>query len=200
MSEIFKNYPVTTNEFDILLKKYEKLCHDIAWDLIKRNSRQNHTDEEADVNQEILISMMHAASYYKRQTYITESLALCEQHSKDKKFLAIIVAELRTLWDNRKRHGAGRQKFGPYQEKLLDKLVKLLIPKSKRPSKEAPLKLDVPEVVSDFGPYCKSICWNRQRALGRKITREKPMRSQMASISQYDYLGSDNKFCKKHYI
>ena len=190
MSEIFKNYPVTTEEFDILLKKYERLCHDISWDLIKRNSRNNHTDEEEDINQEILISMMHAASYYKRQTYITDSLSLCEQYSQDKKFLAIMVAELRTLWINRKRHGAGRQKFGPYQEKLLDKLVKLLVPKAQRPSKKAPLKLDVKEVVEDFGPYCKSICWNRQRALGRKITREKPLRSNMASISQFSYLGA----------
>ena len=190
MSEIFKNYPVTTDEFNILLGKYERLCHDISWDLIKRNSRNNHTDEEEDVNQEILISMMHAASYYKRQTYLKESLALCEKYAKDTKFLAIMGAELQTLWDNRKRHGAGRQKFGAYQEKLLDKLVKLLVPAKHRPSKKAPLNLEKKEIVEDFGPYCKSICWNRQRALGRKITREKPMRAGMASLSQFDYLGA----------
>ena len=185
MSEIFKNYPVTTDEFDVLHEKYGRLCHDISWDLLKRNNRNNHTDEEEDINQEILISLMHAASYYKRQTYIKDCLVLCEKYAKDKKFIAIMVEELNDLWSNRKRHGAGRQKFGAYQEKLLDKLVKLLVPKSKRPSKHAPLKTD-----AEFGPYCKSIAWNRQRALGKKITREKGIRSGMASLSEYDYLGS----------
>ena len=48
MSEIFKNFPVTTDEFDILNKKYGRLCHKIYWDLIKRNGRNNHTDEQED--------------------------------------------------------------------------------------------------------------------------------------------------------
>jgi hypothetical protein len=185
MSTIFKNYPVSTTEFDILHEKYGRLCHSISWDLIKRNGKNNHTDEQEDINQEILISLMHAASYYKRQTYIKESLMLCEEYSKDKKFLAIMISELKDLWSNRKRHGAGKQKFGEYQEKLLDKLVKLLVPKTKRPAKDAPLKVD----SSDFGPYCKSIAWNRQRCLGKKITREKSIRASAVSLSQYDYLG-----------
>ena len=159
------------------------MCHKISWDLIKRNGRNNHTDEQEDVNQEILISLMHAGSYYKRQTYIQKSLDLCEKYAKKKKFLSIMVQELRLLWKNKKRHGAGKQKFGAYQEKMLDKLVKILIPKSERPLKNAPLQIN-----SDFGPYCKSIAWNRQRALGKKISREKPLRQNQVSVSEYDYL------------
>lgn len=185
MSDIFKNFPVTTDEFDVLNEKYGKLCWKISHDLIDRNGKNNHTDEKEDVHQEILISLMHAGSYYKRQTYIEESLKACEKYTKGKKFFAIMVEELWDLWKNKKSHGAGRQRFGAYQEKLLEKLVKLLVPKAKRPSKAAPLNMD-----ADFGPYCKSIAWNRQRALGKKITREKGIRGGMASLSEYDYLGA----------
>jgi hypothetical protein len=184
MSEIFKNFPVTTDEFDVLNEKYGRLCHKISWDLIKRNGKNNHTDEQEDINQEILISLMQAVSYYKRQTYIQKCLELCQKYARGRKFLFIMVRELQSLWKNKKRHGAGKQKFGVYQEELLEKLVRFLVPKRERPAKNAPL-----EINSDFGPYCKSIAWNRQRSLGKKISREKPLRMGLTSISEYPYLG-----------
>jgi len=31
--------------------------------------------------------------------------------------------------------------------------------------------------------------WNQQRSMGKKITREKPLRAGMVSLSSFDYLG-----------
>jgi len=63
-------------------------------------------------------------------------------------------------------------------------LVKCLVPIKKRPSKKTPLLMD-----TKFITYCKAITWNAQKALGKKITREKSIRTGMVSLSEYDYLG-----------
>jgi hypothetical protein len=42
---------------------------------------------------------------------------------------------------------------------------------------------------SKFATYCKAITWNAQKSLGKKITREKSIRTGMVSLSEYDYLG-----------
>lgn len=97
-------------------------------------------------------------------------------------FLLLVLRELLTLWHNRKRHGASRQKFGFFQEVLLETIVKKAVPKRCRPERGQLLQIDC-----WFTRYCKAICWNRQKSMGKKITKEKAMRSSTVSLSEHDY-------------
>lgn len=97
-------------------------------------------------------------------------------------FMLLVLRELLTLWHNRKRHGASKQKFGFFQEALLETIVKKAVPKKGRPYREQPLQIDC-----WFSRYCKAICWNRQKSMGKKITKEKAMRSSTVSLSEHDY-------------
>ena len=96
-----------------------------------------------------------------------------------------LVKQLQDLWKNKTRHGANKQKFGQYQEQILEKIVKEIVPARSRPSKKACLRID-----SKFNNYCKAIMWNRQKAMGKRITREKTIRGGLVSLSEYDYMGS----------
>ena len=180
--EICGKFPVTEEEYALLEKKFGQLTEYIAWGLIKKNTRNSHTDEQQDISQELKIAMLRAGSYYKRQTYIEACLDVCEQYAKDK-FTKLIIQQLRHLWNNKTRHGAGRQKFGCPQEILLDDLVKKIVPVRERPLKTEPLKID-----GKFSVYLKSITWNAQKSMGKKITREKDFRNSI-SLSEFDYLG-----------
>lgn len=184
MNEICKSFPISENEYKELDSRFGQLSHYIAWQLYKKNSRNNHTDEQEDIAQELTIALIRAGSYYKRQVYIEKSLDLCQEFVKDK-FLNLVVLELKDLWVNKTRHGASRQKFGPYQEKILNKILRKVVPSNKRPSKKVPLKID-----GKFTTYCKAITWNAQKSMGKKITREKGIRASMVSLSEFDYLGS----------
>ena len=185
MEYIYKCFPVTEEEFYELEDKYGKLTKYQSWQLIRKNNQNNHTEDPEDFFQDLNISLLRAASYFKRQTYIEKCLDLCNKHTKDK-FFKIILNDLQDLWNNKTRHGANRQKFGPYQEKLLDKLVRATVPASERPSKKVPLAVDDPK----FKTYCKAITWNEQKAAGKKITREKTLRAGQVSLSEYDYLAN----------
>jgi hypothetical protein len=182
VKNVFEDFPVTESEYLELDKKFGSLCEFEAWQLIKKNSRNNHTDEQQDISQDLRIALLRAGSYYKRQVYTENCLKLCDQHVKDA-FVKNIVKSLQHLWKNKTRHGANRQKYGPHQEKILDRLVKKCIPREQRPSKDEPLKID-----SKFSTYCKSITWNAQKQLGKQITRSKSIRGGMVSLSEYDYL------------
>jgi hypothetical protein len=184
MQQISERFPVTEREYFLLNDKFGDLCEYAAWQLLKKNSRNNHTNEQEDIAQELRISLLRAGSYYKRQCYIEECLDLCEKHAKDE-FLSEVVKELKYLWKNKTRHGANRQKYGPFQEKILEKLVQAIVPKSERPSKKGDLKID-----TKFSTYCKAITWNAQKSMGKKITREKSIRAGQVSLSEFDYLGS----------
>ena len=111
---------------------------------------------------------------------------LAKEHIKKTVKNKKLVLTLQNLWNNRTRHGANRQKFGPIQEKLLDELIKKYVPKDIRPSKTESLKID-----TKFSTYCKAIVWNGQKSMGKKITREKAIRSGLVSLSEYDYLGTN---------
>ena len=256
MNNISSNFPVTNDEYLELNNRFGKLCEYAAWQLIKANSRNNHTDSQEDVAQELKISLLRAGSYYKRQVYIETCLQLCWKYAKDK-FIRRMVEELFELWANKTRHGANRQKFGPHQEKLLYRLTKRLVPKREWPSSTAPLRFDpitypfktywigkqqaicfqiernlkayraehgcipktqdkfMDEIIKkgniklpqlppghkyiyeqgelmvekpSFTTYCKNITWNQQKSLGKKITRERCIRSGLTSLSSYDYL------------
>ncbi len=181
---ISSNFPVTESEFAELDKKYSKLCEYIAWELIRKNTRNNHTDDQQDISQELKIALIRAGSYYKRQVYIESCLDLCEKYARDK-FTKLIVKQLKNLWENKTKHGAARQKFGPHQEMILDDLVKKVVPARERPMKNQPLKID-----NKFSIYCKSITWNAQKSMGKKITREKGFRTGQVSLSEFDYLSN----------
>lgn len=184
MLEICNNFRINEEEFRELDKKFGKLCWHAAHELKKKNTKNNYTDDPEDIKQELQMSMLRAGSYYKRQLYIEKCLNSIKKYTSDF-FILKIVKELDSLWKNRTRHGANRQKFGSYQEKILEKLIKKYVPLSERPNKNQNLKID-----SKFSTYCKAIVWNGQKSMGKKITREKSVRSGMVSISEYDYLAN----------
>jgi len=189
MIDVCSKFPITEVEYRKLDEKFSKLCEFIAWQLIRKNSRNSHTDEQQDIAQELKISLIRAGSYYKRQIYIESCLELCDKYAVDR-FTKMIVQELQYLWKNKTRHGAARQKFGPHQEMILDDLVLKLVPSKLRPLKSAHLKID-----TKFSTYCKAITWNAQKTMGKKITREKDFRTGQVSLSEFEYLSnSSNSF------
>lgn len=181
---IVNNFPITENEYAILDDKFGNLCHYAAWQLQKKNAKNNHTNDPDDDVQELRIALIRAGSYYKRQTYIEQCFEVLDGHVKDK-FIKKLVLQLKQLWKDRRRHGANRQKFGEFQELLLDRLVKKHVPRDKRPQRSQPLQLD-----AKFSTYLKQIVWNAQKSLGKKITREKSWRTGLVSLSEFDYLAS----------
>lgn len=184
MQSIVNEFPVTEPEFLELDEKFGQLCHYAAWQLKKKNSNNNHTDEQEDVAQDLRIALLRAGSYYKRQTYIETSFKVLEETLKDK-FVKRILDELIDLWNNRTRHGANRQKFGEYQQEIMERLLVKYVSHDVRPQRTATLKMD-----TKFITYCKQIIWNQQKAIGKKITREKSLRNGLVSLSEFDYLGA----------
>ncbi len=184
MKSILDAWKVTPEEFTKLDKAFGKLCYYAAWQLSRKNTKNNHQNDLEDFYQSLVFSLLRAGSYTKRQVYIEHCLAACADYVKDD-FCRKILDNLQGLWNNRTRHGANRQKFGPRQERMLDKLVARVVPASERPSKERALEID-----AKFTRYCKQIVWNEQRSMGKKITREKPLRCGMVSLSEFNYLGA----------
>jgi hypothetical protein len=185
MKDICVNFPITNEEFQELSKKFTKLCYHAAHELQRKNCRNNYTDDFDDISQELHLSMIRAGSYFKRQVYIESCLELAKKYTSKDKFLSKIVSNLDELWNNRTRHGANRQKFGPHQEEILERIIKQVVPQQCRPDPQAPLKID-----SKFTRYCKAIVWNGQKNMGKKITKEKVIRAGQVSLSEYDYLSS----------
>lgn len=179
---IINTFPVTESEYSVLDEKFGNLAHYASWQLQKKNSRNNHTNDPDDDVQELRIAILRAGSYYKRQTYIESCFESLNEHVKSK-FIKRLVLQLEQLWMDRRRHGANRQTFGAFQEKILDRLVKKHVPNAHRPRRDRPLKIDV-----KFCTYLKQIVWNAQKSLGKKITREKYWRTNLVSLSEYDYL------------
>jgi hypothetical protein len=178
-------FSVTSEEYTLLEEKFENLSRCQSWELLKKNNKNNHTNDFDDVMQEMRMYILVAGAYYKRQVYIESCLELASRYAKDR-FMKNVIGELGELWENRKRHGANRQKFGPFQEKILDRITRTLVPPRKRPSKKQPLRFD-----SKFKVYCKAITWNRLKMLGKNITKEKTIRTGLVSLSEFDYLVSD---------
>jgi len=185
MKNICQSFPITSKEFDELNKSFGKLCYYAAHQLQKKNSKNNYTDDFEDINQELQLSIIRAGSYYKRQIYIEKCFEKINEFALDP-FIGKIVNNLQDLWHNRTRHGANRQKFGMKQEIFLEKLIRKIIPKNQRPDRLANLKID-----TKFATYCKAIVWNGQKSMGKKITREKVIRSGQVSLSEYDYLSGE---------
>lgn len=183
LETIVNSFPITEREYGLLDEKFGKLCHYAAWQLKKKNTNNNQTNDPDDDAQELRIALLRAGSYYKRQTYIEECFEVLDEHVKDR-FIKRLVKQLRQLWTDRRRHGANRQKFGRWQEIILDRLVKKYVPKVDRPDRSKSLQID-----GKFATYSKQIIWNAQKSLGKKITREKSWRTGLVSLSEFDYLG-----------
>jgi hypothetical protein len=186
LETIVNKYPITAEEYRLLDVKFGNLCHYAAWQLKKKNSQNSMTNDPEDDVQELRIALIRAGSYYKRQCFIEASFEALEGHVKDK-FIKALVNQLKKLWIDRRRHGANRQKFGDFQEVILDRLVRKHVPKEKRPSITNALKID-----TKFATYCKQIIWNAQKSLGKQITREKSWRSGLVSLSEFDYLANQD--------
>lgn len=228
MKGICDSFPISNEEYLGLEKEFGKLTKYASWQLLRKNAKNNHTDDFEDINQELTMSLIRAGSYYKRQVYIEKCLivslefvgtseafnfleflasekdykglsieakqALIRMSKRNKQMLGdggfsllvLVLQELVRLWHTRTRHGANRQKFGSFQEKLLHGIVKKVVPVRERPRKNMPLEID-----EKFSTYCKAIAWNAQKSLGRKITKEKSIRSGIASLSDFDYLGGE---------
>lgn len=185
MQRITDSFPISNEEYMDLEKAFGQLTKYASWQLLRKNAKNNHTDDFEDINQELTMSLIRAGSYYKRQVYIERCFDVAKKHVKDI-FISQLVEGLENLWRNRTRHGANRQKFGSFQEDLLYRIVKKFVPPREKPKKDMPLKID-----TKFSTYCKAIAWNAQKSLGRKITKEKSIRSGIASLSDFDYLGSE---------
>lgn len=185
MKGITDSFPISNDEYRDLEKKFGNLAKFASWQLLRKNAKNNHTDEFDDVNQELIMALIRAGSYYKRQVYIEQCLEVAKECVEDH-FILKLVEQLEDLWANRTRHGANRQKFGEMQEKLLEKILRSLVPQIKRPKKDIKLKID-----SKFSTYTKAIIWNSMKSLGRKITKEKDIRAGQCSISEFDHLASN---------
>ena len=182
MNYIYKNFPVTIDEFNQLFKQLGKLCYKAGWQLKSKNINNDAIYDAYDFHQDLICAMIKAGSYSKRQVYIERSLELVKEYAVDD-FIKDVVDELMDLWENRTRHGANRQKFGEYQEIMLDELVSQIVPDERRPSKAQPLLIDTQFII-----YCKQIIWNTQKSLGKHITKRKPLRANQVSLSDYSYL------------
>ncbi len=199
---IYDAFPIRQDEYARLEKEFGQLCHYAAWQLLKRNAKNNHTDDFEDIDQDLRAALVQAGSYYKRQVYIERcfsalGVVMEVDENGDPDFRVegdyvtnplckAVLIELALLWKNRTRHGANRQKFGPYQEAILWRIVKKCVPRGKRPSKRDALVID-----EKFPTYCKQIIWNKQKAMGKRITREKSLRSGLTSLSEFDHLAKE---------
>lgn len=178
----FDTFKITDEEYRELDKKFGDLCYSVAWDLKRKNSNNNLTDEIEDIAQDIRWSMSCAGVYTKRQRYIESCFKTVKIHVNDD-FIQKIINVLEDLWRNRTRHGANRQRFGLWQENILDKIVNTYAPINEKPSKSAKLEID-----KKFTTYCKAVLWNRSKNLGKKITRERSIRSGLVSLSDHDLI------------
>lgn len=182
MIEICNKFQITTEEYNKLESRFGKLAHYAAWQLKRRNAKNNFADDQEDIVQELRIALIRAGSYYKRQTYIEDCLELLKRYVKDP-FMSLIVVQLCHLWDNKTRHGANRQKFGEHQEILVDQLVEKYVPLEERPAQNRTLVFD-----AKFHRYCKRIAWNEQKRMGKKITKEKSWRVGLTSLSEFPHI------------
>lgn len=69
------------------------------------------------------------------------------------------------------------------KKKILYKLLLNNVPKKEHPNRLNKLKID-----AKFSTYCKQITWNEQKTMGKKITREKNIRENSVSLSEYDFM------------
>lgn len=182
---IFNSFEVTNDEYEDLDREFGNLCYKAAWELKRKNFKNNYTDDIDDIVQDLKWYMSRACVYTKRQRYIEDVFKIVEKYCLDE-FVILIISELNGLWKNKTRHGANKQKFGEYQESVLDSILKSYVPENLRPDKRSRIDID-----TRFSIYCKAVIWNRSKNLGKKITRERGIRSGLVSLSEHSYLAGN---------
>ncbi len=192
-NNIFQKFPITNEEYELLEAKFGNLANFAAWQLKRKNVKNNTTDEFDDFVQDLRMSIVCAGSYYKRQVYIEDCLTIAKRFARDT-FTKSVLKELSRLWKDRTRHGASRQKFGEHQEDILEQIVEKIVPEHLRPKRNRPLTID-----KRFPTYCKNVIWNKQKSVGRKISRERTIRTGLVSLSEFDYLSQADSpsFCSE---
>ena len=184
MEYILEAFRVTNEEYNVLNDKFGKLAHYAAWQLIKKNSKSNHTDDPDDVAQELRLAMIRAASYFKRQVYLEDCMKAIHKYVDGTPALAQLN-KLEDSWENRTKHGANKQRFGPREEAVLESMLDKYVPTDERPDKRKTL-----EINNKFTTYCKSVVWNKSRSHGKGYSKDKRIRMGTVSLSEFDYLGS----------
>jgi hypothetical protein len=179
VKNICDSFQITNDEYLELERVFGNLTKYASWQLLKKNTKNSHTDDFDDVNQELVMSLIRAGTYYKRQIYIEHCFEVVRSYIKDD-FMLKLLEGLENLWRNRTRHGANRRKYGFYQEELLHRMIIKYVPFPERPNKGAPLKID-----AKFSTYCKSIVWNSVKSVGRKITKEKNIRNGLVNYESF---------------
>jgi len=178
-------FAVTDQEYNKLMELYSDLSYYASWQLMRKNTKNNHTEDIDDINQQLNMAIIRAGRYYKRQVYIESCLKKVEEYAKNK-FVKGVIQELKYLWANKTKHGANKKKFGDLQESILEELVKKYVPTKQRPDINAPLLMD-----KKFIPYSKSIVWNQQKSMGKKITKERAIRNAQVSLSEFSHMGAE---------
>ena len=181
--KIFDLFRIDAEEFLALEEKFGQLCLFASWQMMQNNSRNNHQLDVEDIKQELLMAVLRAGSYYKRQTYIESSFEILDKNIPQEGIFRKVFDSLKDLWKNKTHHGAYRRKFGDPQEEILEKLVKKFVLKEDRP--DIKLRLDI---NTKFIIYTKQIIWNAARHIGKKITKEKHIRFGQVSLSEHEHL------------
>ncbi len=179
----FKSFSITSHEYELLEDEFSQLCYFVSWQLMQNNSKNNHQHEIEDFKQELLMAVIRAGSYYKRQTWIESVFVKLDQFVPKETIWSEINKSLQYLWSKKTQHGAYKRKFGEEQEDILEMLAGKFVPEIEMPSKNAQIIIN-----NKFKIYAKRIIWNASRFIGKKITKEKTIRVGQVSLSEHDFL------------
>ncbi len=80
---IFQSFRLSDEEYAELDRRFGDLCHFVAWQLKKKNSRNNLTDELEDIAQELRWAIIRAGVYYKRQVYLEDCMKAVKDSVQD---------------------------------------------------------------------------------------------------------------------
>ena len=76
----FREFAISSDEYEVLEKEFSQLCYFVSWQLMQNNCKNNHQHEIDDFKQELLLSVIRAGSYYKRQTWIESVFELLNKY------------------------------------------------------------------------------------------------------------------------
>jgi hypothetical protein len=188
---IQRAFPITSEEFLRLEKQFDNLLHFASWKLLRGNEGGLHTEQEEDIYQELRIAMLKAASYYKRQTWVEACFKvlqenvlanhgeICGKTPLIRGRFQLEVERLSDRWSGRAHHKRGAS-FGEHEEQELKRLIERM---PERPDCDTPLVID-----AQFRTYAKSIIWNHEKQMGKRIGKEKPLRAGCVSLSENQHL------------
>jgi len=183
-----QHYNITQKEYEELDKQFGKLCHYAAWQIVRFNfPKIKYEQEFPNVDQEIVISVIRAASYYKRQIFLNKAFEFLNSIQLTRQERVKVTA-LQILWDGRKEKG-NKNKFDKNEEEALVEVIKTNQNKASEKGEAAPTQSAPLQLNKEFTIYCKSIIWNTYKSIGKGITKSRKDRKHEVSLSEYDFLG-----------